>query len=126
MNYRTPLAKARGLGSAKVGTHHWWAQRVTAVALIPLSLWFVAAAAHLPGAGYEEIVAWITSPWNTILLIAWIIAAYYHAALGIQVIVEDYIHTDWVKISGILAMKLFFAFLALASLFAIFRVVFVG
>lgn len=126
MNYRTPLAKARGLGSAKVGTHHWWAQRVTAVALIPLSLWFVVAAAHLPGAGYEEIVAWITSPWNTILLIAWIIAAYYHAALGIQVILEDYVHTDWMKISGILAMKLFFAFLALASLFAIFRVVFVG
>lgn len=126
MNYRTPLRKARGLGSAKGGTEHWWAQRVTAVALIPLSLWFVVSVAELPYASYENVVDWITAPWNTILLISLIISVFYHAALGIQVVIEDYVHTDWLKIAGILGMKLLLAFLALASLFATFRIVFMG
>lgn len=126
MNYTTPLRKARGLGSAKGGTEHWWAQRVTAVALIPLTLWFVVSVAQLPYASYDTVVDWITSPWNTILLISLIIAVFYHAALGIQVVIEDYVHTDWLKIAGILGMKLLMAFLALASLFATFRVVFMG
>lgn len=126
MNYRTPLAKARGLGSAKVGTHHWWAQRVTAVALIPLSLWFVVCVAHLPATTHAGVIAWMTAPWNTILLISLVVAAYYHAFLGIQVVIEDYVQTDWRKIAAILGIRLVLAFLALASLYATIRIAFLG
>jgi succinate dehydrogenase membrane anchor subunit len=126
MAFRTPLAKARGLGSAKAGFHHWWLQRVTAVALIPLTLWFGFGIAALPGSGYSDVVAWIGAPLNTLLLMSLIIATCYHAALGLQVVVEDYVHTEWVKIAMIVSMNLFFLFLSLAALYATLRIVLVG
>lgn len=126
MNFRTPLRKARGLGSAKEGLHQWWAQRVTAIALIPLALWFAFSLVMLPDASYADAVGWITAPWNTVLLIAFIIAAFYHAILGLQVVFEDYIHPHWLKITSILAVNLLLGFLALASLLAILRIVFVS
>jgi succinate dehydrogenase membrane anchor subunit len=126
MAFRTPLAKARGLGSAKAGFHHWWLQRVTAVALIPLTVWFGFGIAVLPGAGYSDVVAWIGAPLNTVLLISLIIATCYHAALGLQVVVEDYVHTEWVKIATIMAMNLFFILISLAALYAALRIALVG
>ncbi|MGH8551187.1 MAG: succinate dehydrogenase, hydrophobic membrane anchor protein [Methylococcales bacterium] len=126
MNFKTPLSKARGLGSAKAGLHHWWVQRVTAVALIPLTLWFGIAIVLIPGADYRTIVEWIASPWNTVLLISSIIAVFYHALLGVQVIIEDYVHGEWIKIAGILATKLILIFYALAALYATFRIVMLG
>ncbi|MGR9106558.1 MAG: succinate dehydrogenase, hydrophobic membrane anchor protein [Gammaproteobacteria bacterium] len=123
MQFRTPISKARGLGSAKEGSHHWWIQRVTAVALIPLTLWFGIAVVMVPGADYRSIVEWIAAPWNTVLLIATIIAVFYHAILGIQVVIEDYVHTEWIKIAAILATKLALIFYALAALYATFRIV---
>jgi succinate dehydrogenase / fumarate reductase membrane anchor subunit len=126
MNFRTPISKARGLGSAKQGFHHWWIQRVTAIALIPLTFWFGVAIVRVPGADYRTIVDWISSPWNTVLLISTIIAVFYHAILGIQVIVEDYVHAEWMKIAAILATKLFLIFYALAALYATFRIITIG
>lgn len=126
MNYRTPISKARGLGSAKQGSHHWWAQRVTAVALVPLTLWLAIAIVMIPGADYASVVNWISSPWNTVLLISTIIAVFYHALMGIQVIIEDYVHVEWMKIAGILATKLLLIFYALAGLYATFRIITVG
>ncbi len=125
MNYRTPLARARGLGAAREGLHAWWRQRVTAVALIPLSLWFALSLALLPQTDYASLVRWITSPWNTVLLISVIIISFYHATLGLQVIIEDYVHGDAVKLISLLAMKLVLAFLALTASFALLRIVFV-
>lgn len=126
MNFRTPISKARGLGSAKQGLNHWWTQRITAVALIPLTLWFGVSIVLLPGADYNTIVDWIASPWNTVLLISTIIAVFYHAVLGIQVIIEDYVQTEWIKVAGILATKLILIFYALAALYATFRIITVG
>ena len=126
MHYRTPLREVRGLGSARAGTRHWWMQRVTALALIPLVFWFAMALAAWPSVSQMEFVRWVSRPWNTILLLSFIPAVFYHAVLGIQVIVEDYVHTDWIKIMGILAMKLLLAFLALASMFAVLRIAFLG
>ena len=106
MSLKSPIGRARGLGSAKDGLHHWWMQRVTAVALIPLTLWFVASLISLAGAGYAETVAWLGSPVVAVLMIALIIATFYHAALGLQVVIEDYVHHEGVKLVTLLGVKL--------------------
>ncbi|NOQ14267.1 MAG: succinate dehydrogenase, hydrophobic membrane anchor protein [Methyloprofundus sp.] len=116
MDYRTPLAKAQGLGSAKSGTTHWWMQRVTAVALIFLSFWLILFIQQLFYAPYPEIKQWLVKPVNFTLLIAWAFIGFYHAALGLQVIIEDYLSPEWLKISLIWGIKLFFLGAAIASL----------
>ena len=116
MDYRTPLAKARGLGSAKSGTQHWWMQRVTAVALIPLSFWLILFIDQLFHASYDEIKQWLISPVNFTLLLAWAFTGFYHAALGLQVVIEDYVNPDGKKIVLVWVIKLFFTGMAIASL----------
>jgi succinate dehydrogenase / fumarate reductase membrane anchor subunit len=125
MNYQSPLARARGLGAAGEGSHEWWRQRVTAIALIPLTFWFAASVARLPGMPYGEVLNWIKAPWNSILLLSFIIIVAYHTMLGLQVIIEDYVHIDWLKILSLLGMKLVFSFLGLAALYATLRILFV-
>ncbi|NOQ16545.1 MAG: succinate dehydrogenase, hydrophobic membrane anchor protein [Methyloprofundus sp.] len=116
MAYRTPLAKARGLGSAKSGTRHWWMQRVTAVALIPLSFWLILFLQQLFQATYPEMKQWLASPVNLTLLLAWAFVGFYHAALGIQVVIEDYLSPEWLKIVSIWLVKLAFTGAAFATL----------
>jgi succinate dehydrogenase / fumarate reductase, membrane anchor subunit len=90
---RSPLARAMGLGSAKEGVGHWWAERASAVALIPLTLWFVASIiAHIQS-DYATFIAWLRTPIGTILMILLQVALFYHTALGLQVVVEDYVHS---------------------------------
>ncbi len=124
MNYRTPLGRARGLGSAKEGSRHWWLQRVSALALIPLGLWLMPAVLHLPQASHGEVVRWIRAPWNTLLLIAFIATSFFHAVLGVQVIIEDYVHTRWLKMFAVLVVKLICAALGLAAAGATLRIAF--
>lgn len=126
MNFQTPLAKVRGLGSAKEGTGHFWMQRITAISLIPLSFWMVAFTQHLFNSPHEQIIAWLAEPLNTTVAIAWAIASFYHAALGLQVVIEDYIHTEWIKLSIIVLMKLTFFFFAIAAIVALFRISLMG
>ena len=126
MPYRTPLSRARGLGSAQSGTHHWWMQRVTAVALIPLS--FVAI--HLLNlsfsASYPETLAWLAAPLHSTLIIAWLLAVFYHAALGLQIVIEDYVAVEGMKITAIWTVNIIFFLLALAGVLAVLRVISVG
>lgn len=122
MDLQTPLAKVRGLGVAKTGTAHFWTQRMTAIALIPLSFWMVNYTIQLLTASHTEIIIWLAGPIDTTLAIAWVIAAFYHAALGLQVVIEDYIHTQWLKITAIGFIHLVFCFLALAAIVAIFKI----
>lgn len=127
MNLRTPLARARGLGSAKDGTHHWIAQRLTAVALVPLSLWIMASLlAVIEGADYATAIAWIRSPAVTILLILLVVAVFYHGRLGLQVVIEDYVHTGWTKVTLLLGVDFVAAGLALAAIIAVLRIAFGG
>src|SRR3954452_9960356 len=98
---RSPLGRVRGLGSAKGGTHHWWMQRVTSAALLPLTLWFALSAASLAGASHPEAVAWIGRPLNAVLLLATIGLAFHHTAAGLQVILEDYIRQEWQRVGAI-------------------------
>ena len=123
---RSPLGRAVGLGSAKEGVEHWWAQRVTAVALILLGLWFAASLVALAGADRARVVHWLHEPLPAILTILTVIALFYHGALGLQVVIEDYVHTEWVKISSLVAVRLLSLALAVAGIFAVMRIAFGG
>ena len=93
---KTNLARVRGLGSAKEGARHWWAQRLTALALVPLTIWFVFSIVNLAGASYLEATEWLASPFVAVFMIIFVVAMLYHALLGVQVVVEDYInHEGW-------------------------------
>jgi len=122
MSLRTPLGRVRGLGSAKGGTSHWWSQRLTALALIPLCLWLVVVAVSYAGADYESAVAFVASPMVTIILLLLIGAMFYHAQLGLQVVVEDYVHVDWLKFTVLIAMKFALIIAAVAAATSVIRV----
>lgn len=122
MSLRTPVARARGLGSAKEGLHHWWVQRVSAVALIPLTIWFVASIVGLAGADHAAVAAWIGNPVVAVLMVLLVAAALYHAQLGMQVVYEDYIHTHWLKVTADVGTKLLSLVLAAATIFAILKI----
>ncbi len=126
MDYRSPLARVLGLGSAKTGISHWWMQRVTAAALIPLSFWLIAFLDSCINAPYQQTVDWLSSPLSIICIVAWILAVFYHAALGLQVVIEDYVAAEGLRIISIWGVNLAFLFLAIAALIAVFRIVFVG
>jgi succinate dehydrogenase / fumarate reductase, membrane anchor subunit len=123
---RTPLGRAFGLGSAKEGVQHWWAQRVSAIALIVLGLWFAASLIAHAGADRATVVAWLHEPLSAILAILMLAAVFYHAALGLQVVIEDYVHSEWLKLSSIVAMRLISLALAVAGIFAVLRIAFGG
>lgn len=124
MKFRTPLSAVRGLGSAKEGTRHFWWQRVTALALVPLTIWFVVSLIVYTGAEYDAVSQWVRSPFVTILLLLLIIAIFFHAHLGIQVVVEDYVHSEWMKLTAIIVLKFALFLLGLASVVAVLRVAF--
>jgi len=126
MSHRTPLGRARGLGSAHEGTAHWWAQRVTAVALVPLSLWFVVGLLGLIDAEHAAAKAWIAHPINAALLVALLVAVLHHAQLGLQVVIEDYVHGEGAKIAGIMVAKFAAILLGLAGVFAVLKISFGG
>jgi succinate dehydrogenase / fumarate reductase, membrane anchor subunit len=102
---RTPLARARGLGSARYGVHHWWAQRLTAIALIPLVVWFAISLVMMSGADYGAVRAWIGSPMVMVLLILTIAVGLHHGQLGLQVVIEDYVPQEGIKFAAVLAVK---------------------
>ncbi|MSO91467.1 MAG: succinate dehydrogenase, hydrophobic membrane anchor protein [Acetobacteraceae bacterium] len=102
---RSQLGRARGLGAAKSGLHHWWMQRLTALALAPLTLWFIYSVLVLQGASHPVLLAWMGSPLNLVLLLALIVATFHHMQLGLQTVIEDYIHADRSRMIALLAMK---------------------
>ena len=119
VDLRTPLSRARGLGSAKSGTGHWWWQRVTAVLLAVLVPWLIGLLVSMVGADMDSARNVIAKPWNLIVLAAFVIAAFWHARLGIQVVIEDYVHTRWVEVTLQLLVTFACALGALASLYAV-------
>jgi succinate dehydrogenase / fumarate reductase membrane anchor subunit len=123
---RSPLGRAIGLGSAKEGVEHWWAQRVSAVALLVLGLWFVASLAALAGADRATVVAWLHGPLAAILTILTLAAVFYHSALGLQVVIEDYVQAEGVKLGAIVLVRLSCLALAVAGIFAVLRIAFGG
>lgn len=122
MSLQTPLARARGLGSAKDGTHHWWAQRLTAIALVPLSLWFIYSLVCIGAMDYNAAIDWLQSPFTSVLMILFIFVLFYHAQLGLQVVIEDYVSNEIVKISSIILLRFIIAFAGLSGILAILKV----
>src|ERR1700746_1512245 len=116
---RSPLGRALGLGSAKEGVEHWWLQRITAAALVPLSVWFVIAIIRLVGADIETVRDWVSTPMPAILLVLLLIATFWHAALGLQVVIEDYVHTDLAKLGLLIVVRLACFALTVAGIFSV-------
>jgi len=123
---RTPAARVRVLGSAHHGAAHWWAQRLTALALIPLLLWFVAHICVAVGLPYARAVADLRSPINAILLVLLIGAGFHHGQLGLQVVIEDYVHTKATQLALIIAVKFLAFALGAACIFAVLKIAFTG
>jgi succinate dehydrogenase / fumarate reductase membrane anchor subunit len=122
MKLRAPLAKVRGLGSAKEGTHHWWAQRLTAIALVPLSLWFIYSLVCMTTRDYMAAIGWLQSPMTSTLLILFVFSLFYHAQLGMQVVIEDYVGNEALKITSIIVLKFVMFFAGLAGVMAVLKV----
>jgi len=118
---RSPLGRAIGLGSAKEGVEHWWRQRLTALALVPLGLWFVASLLAHVGGGYDQTIAWLGRPVPAILMIVLVAVTFYHAGLGVQVVIEDYVQREWVKLGTLIALRFVCVLLAVAGIFAVLR-----
>lgn len=121
MEFRSPLARVRGLGSAKEGVEHWWAQRLTALALVPLVLWFVISIVGLIGADRAAMVAWVGHPINAVLLVLLLIATFYHAQLGLQVVIEDYVHSHGKKLFALIFVKFLAVLLGSLTVFSVLK-----
>ncbi|MEJ2114849.1 MAG: succinate dehydrogenase, hydrophobic membrane anchor protein [Gammaproteobacteria bacterium] len=121
MSLRTPLSEAKGLGSAKEGAGHWWLQRLTAVALIPLVIWLAFGVATLGDASYETVLAWLQKPHVSVLLILFVVATFYHTQLGLQVIIEDYVH-GWLKVVTLILINFLCIVLAVVGIVALLKI----
>lgn len=124
-NLRSPLARAIGLGSAKDGVREWWAERVSAVALVPLTLWLAASIIAHTGSDYAAFIAWIRTPLTATLMILLLIALFHHTALGLQVVIEDYVHSG-AKFAWVMAVRLGCFALAIAGVVATLHIAFIG
>ena len=122
---RSPLGRAIGLGSAKEGVDHWWWQRVSSIALVPLALWFVISVIRLAGADLETVVLWLDNPVAAVLFVLLIAATFYHGALGLQVVIEDYVANEGVKFAALIVMKLAAFLLAALAVFCVLKLAFV-
>lgn len=122
MELRSSLGRARGLGSVNEGVHHWWAQRVTAIALVPLGIWFVFAAVGLIGADLAALQAWLGDFGNAILLVVFILVLFYHAAIGMQVVIEDYVSGEGAKVATLMVVKFALALMAIACVLAVVKI----
>lgn len=124
MSLRSPLGRVLGLGSAKDGTGHWWAQRVSALALIPLTLWFVLSLLALPALDYFTVKAWLSVPLSGLLAVLLAAVLTYHSYLGTSVVIEDYVHAAGTKLLSLLLLRFLYVLIGGASIFAILRVAF--
>jgi succinate dehydrogenase / fumarate reductase membrane anchor subunit len=121
MSLESPLGRALGRGSAKEGSGHWIGQRITAIGLVPLGLWFLFSLLGLENTNYQFVAAWVADPANAILLILLLLTLLYHSLLGAQVVIEDYVHGA-AKIISLLALRGVFAIMAVSGLFAVISV----
>jgi succinate dehydrogenase / fumarate reductase membrane anchor subunit len=122
MSLNTPLRQVLGLGSARSGVHHWWLQRLTSIALVPLSIWFVVSLVCLPGLDHATVVAWMSHALTSLLLLLLVLTVAWHSRLGVQVVIEDYVHTSGMRTLLLVLSGFAHVFLAAAGVFAILRV----
>lgn len=124
MSLQSPLGKVRGLGSAGNGVHHWWVQRLTSIALVPLGVWLLVSLLSLPALDFVTLVSWIGGTWTASLLTLFVIITCWHSSLGIQVILEDYVHDHGLKTLSLVLSGFVHAVLAAGGVFAVLRIAF--
>jgi succinate dehydrogenase / fumarate reductase membrane anchor subunit len=124
MSLRSPLARALGHGSAKDGIHHWWVQRLTSLALLPLSVWLLVSLVALPDFGYGTVTTWLSHGWTSLWLVLGIAVGARHSHLGVQVVIEDYVHSAGFKTFALIASTFGHVLLAAATVFAVLKVAF--
>jgi succinate dehydrogenase / fumarate reductase membrane anchor subunit len=124
MSLRSPLGRVLGLGAAKDGVHHWWMQRLTSVALVPLSIWFVVSLLALPALDHPTVVAWMSHSWTALLLVIFVLSATWHSQLGVRVVLEDYVHGAGSKTLTLLIVTFAHVLIAAAGVFAVLKVAF--
>ena len=126
MSLLTPFKRASGLGTTSDGVKHWWMQRLTAIALIPLTFWVVFSVASHVGNDYATVAAWFAQPFTTTMLVLFVFTAFLHASQGLTVIIEDYMHHEGYKFTALIGMKLVLVLLGTSSVLSILRVAFTG
>ena len=119
MSLRSPLGRVLGRGSAGEGVGHWWVQRVTAVALLPLTVWFAVSLLQLELQSYEQVRGWLGQPWVAVLTILLVVSVAWHSKLGIQVVIEDYVHGKGAKTTMLLISTFAHVAAAVAAVFAV-------
>jgi len=124
MSLRSPMGRVLGLGTAKGGSHHWWMQRVTSVALLLLTLWFAASLLHFATFDYAVLIEWIGKPVNAVLLSLLIGTSTYHSLLGVQVVIEDYVVGKLLKTVVMMLLSFVHAAVAALGIFAVLRIAF--
>jgi succinate dehydrogenase / fumarate reductase membrane anchor subunit len=124
MSLQTPLGRVRGLGSAGNGVHHWWVQRLTSLALVPLAVWLLVSLVSLPSLDFVTLVSWMAGTWTASLLTLFVIIASWHSSLGVQVILEDYVHDEGLKTLCLVLSGFVHAVLAAVGVFAVLRIAF--
>jgi succinate dehydrogenase / fumarate reductase, membrane anchor subunit len=121
---RSPLGRARGLGAARAGSGHWWAQNLTSIALVPLSLWFICGMIRMIGASRTDVVTWLSSPLPMVLMLALIVATFHHLQLGVQVVIEDYVPGPGARLASLLVLKGACVLVALLCIVSVLRLAF--
>lgn len=124
MELRSYLSRVRGLGASHEGTHHFWVQRISGIALIPLVIWFVLSATSVVGADLATFKAWVGTHYNPVLLILLIVTMFHHAYLGLQVVIEDYVHGEAAKLTSLILVKFAAVLLGACAVFAVIRLTF--
>jgi succinate dehydrogenase / fumarate reductase membrane anchor subunit len=122
MSLRTPLGNVLGLGSARDGTGHFWGQRLSGIGLLILGLWFVYSVLTMPGFAYADALAFIGAPLNSVLLLLLVVTMSYHSTLGVQVVIEDYVHGHGLKLASLIISRFAHTFLAVAAIYAIIKI----
>jgi succinate dehydrogenase / fumarate reductase, membrane anchor subunit len=126
MKEGSAIRRVRGLGSAKSGAHHWWLERLTSVATLILFVWLLVALLSLPALDYKSFTQWLASPLAAVPMLLLIVATFWHAKLGMQVVIEDYVHEEGLKLFSITLLNFFVIALAATAFFSVLKIAFAG
>jgi succinate dehydrogenase / fumarate reductase membrane anchor subunit len=126
MREGSAIGRVRGLGSAKSGAHHWWLERLTSISTLLLTIWLLVALLRLPNLDYETIIGWLQSPLVAVPMLLFVVSTFWHSKLGLQVVIEDYVHEEGWKFFSITLLNFFIVALGATAFFAVLKIAFTG